>query len=126
VIHLDTSVLIDALAHRRSSLVQVRQEIESGQRLGVSALVLYEWRRGPRTPEEIEVQETLFPASGAVAFGPDEAIQAAALYRALSRPRARASDLAIAACALVHGAALWTLNPEDFEDVPGLALHRPS
>jgi predicted nucleic acid-binding protein len=125
VIHLDTSVLIDALVHRRPSLGRVRQAIESGERLGVSALVLYEWRRGPRTPEEIEVQEALFPASGAVPFGPGEAIQAAALYRALSRPRARGADLAIAACALVHGAALWTLNPEDFEDIPGLALHRP-
>jgi predicted nucleic acid-binding protein len=125
VIHLDTSVLVDALAHGRLSQVQVRQEIESGERLGVSALVLYEWRRGPRTPEEIQAQEALFPTAGAVPFGPDEALQAATLYRALSRPRARAVDLAIAACALVHGAALWTLNPEDFEDVPGLTLHRP-
>jgi predicted nucleic acid-binding protein len=31
-------------------------------------------------------------------------------------------DLAIAACAIVHGAALWTLNPQDFKDVPGLEL----
>lgn len=125
MIHLDTSVLIDALTHRRRSLAHVRQEIETGERLGVCTLVLYEWRRGPRTPEEIEAQEALFPTSGAVSFGSDEALQAAALYRALSRPRARAVDLAVAACALVHGAALWTLNPEDFEDVPGLTLHRP-
>jgi len=31
-------------------------------------------------------------------------------------------DLAIAACALTHEAALWTLNPEDFRDIPGLRL----
>ncbi len=30
--------------------------------------------------------------------------------------------LSTAACALVHEAALWTLNPKDFGDVPGLKL----
>jgi predicted nucleic acid-binding protein len=124
VIHLDTSVLIDAFSHGRRSLSQLRKEIESGERLGVSALVLYEWLRGSRTPEEIEAQEALFPTSGAVPFGPEEAMRATDLYHSLSRPRARAVDLAIAACALVHGARLWTLNPEDFDDVPGLTLHQ--
>ena len=32
--------------------------------------------------------------------------------------------VAIAACAIEHGAALWTLNPEDFQDIPGLTLYR--
>ena len=117
--------MIDAFTHGRRSLSQVRQEIESGERIGLSALVLFEWLRGPRTPEEIGVQEALFPTAGAVPFGPEEAMRAADLYRTLSRPRARAVDLAIAACALVHGAELWTLNPEDFEDIPDLTLHRP-
>jgi predicted nucleic acid-binding protein len=125
VIHLDTSVLIDALVHRQRAAAQIREAIESGERLGISALVVYEWLRGPRTPGEIEAQEALFPAAGAIPFGPEEAMRAADLYRALARPRARAVDLAIAACALVHGAALWTLNPEDFADAPGLTLHRP-
>ena len=31
-------------------------------------------------------------------------------------------DIAIAACTLVHGGALWTLNPEDFRDIPDLRL----
>ena len=31
-------------------------------------------------------------------------------------------DLAIAACAIEWGAALWTLNRSDFDDVPGLTL----
>jgi len=29
---------------------------------------------------------------------------------------------AVAACALTNGAALWTLNPKDFSDIPGLRL----
>ena len=60
-------------------------------------IVLYEWLRGPRTVAELRVQEELFP-------------------------RGRDLDLAVAACALVHEAALWTLNPKDFIDVPGLKL----
>jgi predicted nucleic acid-binding protein len=31
--------------------------------------------------------------------------------------------MAIAASALVHGAALWTLNPDDFRDIPDLTLY---
>jgi predicted nucleic acid-binding protein len=125
VIHLDTSVLVDAFTGERRSAGLIRAAIESGERVGMSALVLYEWLRGPRTAEELQIQQALFPFDSAVPFGPAEATLAADLYRDLSRPRARAVDLAIAACALVHGAALWTLNPSDLEDVPGLRLHRP-
>jgi predicted nucleic acid-binding protein len=28
----------------------------------------------------------------------------------------------VAACALTCGAALWTLNTDDFRDIPGLGL----
>jgi predicted nucleic acid-binding protein len=98
--------------------------VERGERLQISTLVLYEWLRGPRTDEETSAQQALFPATAAVAFGSVEAALAAELYRSLRRPRARSTDLAVAACALVHDASLWTLNPEDFSDVPGLTLYR--
>jgi predicted nucleic acid-binding protein len=88
----------------------------------VSALVLYEWLRGPRVREEIEAQEALFPSAMVIPFGPREAAIAADLYRTLRRPRGRELDLAVAACALTHGAALWTPNPEDFRDIPDLRL----
>jgi predicted nucleic acid-binding protein len=125
MIHLDTSVLIDALAGPRRSAAALRQLIEEGERILVSTLVLYEWLRGPRRKEELAAQEALFPRAAAVAFGVEEAVRAADLYRAVSRPRARMVDLAVAACALTHGARLWTLNPEDFRDVPNLALVVP-
>jgi predicted nucleic acid-binding protein len=57
-----------------------------------------------------------------VPFGPHEASVAAGLSRAVSRPRGRELDLAIAASAISWGAALWTLNRRDFEDVPELDL----
>ena len=122
MIHLDTSVLIDALTDPRRSASLLRDAIARGERVEVSALVLYEWRRGPRRPEEIAVQEALFPSESAVAFGPEEAKVAAQLFRSVARPRGREIDLAIAACAITHGGSLWTLNSGDFRDVPGLTL----
>ena len=124
MIHLDTSSLIGALAGARAQGAALRRIVEAGERMQISTLVLYEWLRGPRTVEESAAREALFPDETTVAFGAAEAGLAADLYRRLRRPRARAADLAVAACALVHGASLWTLNPEDFEDVPGLSLYR--
>jgi predicted nucleic acid-binding protein len=122
MIHLDTSVLVDALTGPRRSAPSLRRFIERGERIQISAIVLYEWLRGPRRPEEIEDQETLFPRSGAVGFGAAEAAHAARLYGRVTRPRGREIDLAIAASAIVHHASLWTLNSEDFSDIPGLTL----
>lgn len=90
----------------------------------VPALVLYEWLRGPRKTEELAAQEALFPRQSAVPFGPAEAERAAELYREVRRARGRELDIAIAACALAREAKLWTLNVEDFDDVPALTLHR--
>ena len=125
MIHLDTSVLIDALSGPKRSARRLRGIIERGERVGLASVVLYEWLRGPRLPEELAAQEALFPRESAVAFGFEEAALAADLYRALGRPRGREIDLAVAACALTHGAALWTLNVRDFRDVANLALLVP-
>ena len=124
MIHIDTSALIGSLSGSRSSAPRMREFIRDGIRLGVSSLVLYEWWRGPRTAQELEDQQTLFPGAGAYGFGIQEAALAADLYGRVKRPRQRQReiDLAIAACAIVHGATLWTLNPQDFKDIPGLEL----
>ena len=125
MILLDTSVLIDALTGSRRSAPVLRRTIESGDRVALSTLVLYEWQRGPRRPEELVAQEALWPGDAAIAFGSDEAATAAALYRSVRAPRGREIDLAIAACAICWSAALWTLNIKDFRDVPGLDLFDP-
>jgi predicted nucleic acid-binding protein len=124
VIHLDTSALIGALSRTGRHEGTLRQIVDAGERTQISTPVLYEWLRGPRTSEEIAAQRALFPDETAVGFGPAEARLAAELYRNRRRPRSRAADLAVAACALVQGATLWTLDPQDFADVPGLALYR--
>lgn len=122
MIVLDTSVLVDSLTRERPLASHLRAAIVDRHRLRVPALVLYEWFRGPRLPEELAAQEHLFPAAQAIGFGAAEARVAADLYRQVSRPRGREIDLAIAACALVREATLWTRNEPDFDDIPGLEL----
>jgi predicted nucleic acid-binding protein len=119
---LDTSVLIDTLSGSKRLASSLRIRIERGERLLIPSLVLYEWLRGPRLASEIAAQEALFPSDNAVPFGPREASLSAELYRSLKRSRGRELDLAIAACAIVRDAALWTLNVADFSDIPRLRL----
>lgn len=124
MIHLDTSALIAALTRDRPALPVLRRFIGDGNRLAVCGPVLYEWWQGPRTAAELDAQERLFPSESTVAFGHVEAAIAEALYRTVKRPRGREIDLAIAACAIAQGAALWTLNPQDFADLPDLTVIR--
>lgn len=121
-VHLDTSALIDALTGPRRSLGALTALAEQGNRLALSTIVLYEWLRGPRTRAELGAQEELFPREAAVAFGAPEADLAAKLYQRVRRPRGREIDLAVAACAMADGAALWTLNRDDFQDIAELRL----
>jgi predicted nucleic acid-binding protein len=51
---------------------------------------------------------------------------AAGLYRRVARARQRERDLAIAAVTIAQNALLWTLNPADFLDIPGLQVYAPS
>lgn len=125
MIVIDTSALIDSLAGARRSGPRLYSVIRDGTRVLVPSLVLYEWLRGPRSAEEIAVQENLFPAETAQPFTTRDAILSAELYRKMRRPRGREIDLAIAACALNRGAELWTLNKADFADIPGLRLLAP-
>lgn len=122
MILLDTSVLVEALGAGGTMRAEIRDAIGRGERLALPSLVLYEWLRGPRLPEELAAQEALFPSEDALAFGAEEARYAAELYGAVQRPRGREIDLAIAACALAWDATVWTLNQSDFEGIPGLEV----
>ncbi len=123
MILLDTSVLIDALTGPRRAEPPLRAAIERGDRMKIPSLVLFEWRRGPRSSIELALQENLFPAEEAVPFGPRESLIAAELYEQVASPRSREVDLAIAACAIALGADLWTQNLRDFIDIPGLKVY---
>ncbi|MEA2240085.1 MAG: hypothetical protein QOC81_4809 [Thermoanaerobaculia bacterium] len=122
MIVVDTSALIDSLTGPRRSLPRLLEFIDAGERLMLPTVVLYEWLRGPRLPEELHVCEELFPQTQAVVFGAMEAEVAANLYREVRRARGREIDLMIAASAILRDAALWTLNRDDFRDIEGLPL----
>ena len=122
IIHLDTSALVDALAGRRPSLDRLLSFVEAGHRINISTPALYEWLRGPRTLDELRDQETLLPRRAAVPFDADAAATAAGLSAELDKVRSREMDLAIAACAIAQDASLWTLDEQDFRDIPGLRL----
>ena len=124
LIHLDTSVLVDAFTGPRRALAHVAGATSAGHVITFCTLVQYEWLRGPRTPGETEAVRRFFGDDAIVAFHSREAATAADLYRRVKRARQRQADLAIAACALEHNARLWTLNESDFADVPGLSLYR--
>lgn len=121
-VHVDTSALIDALTGPRRSLEVLIRLTDEGHRLAISTIVLYEWSRGPRTKSDLDAQQALLPGERAIGFGPAEALLAAKLYQQVRKARGREVDLAIAATALVHGAAMLTLNRDDFRDIPDLRL----
>jgi predicted nucleic acid-binding protein len=122
---VDTSVLIDALSGPRRSAAAWRDAVAAGERMLLPALVLYEWLRGPRIPEELAAQDALLASDAALPFGPAEAAAATDLYRAVDEPRGREVDIAIAAHAIVRDVPVWTLNIADFEDLPGVGLFAP-
>ena len=123
MIVLDTTVLVDSLTGEKRSAAALRRVFERSERVVLPALVCYEWLRGPRLPQELALAERLFPRESAIVFGPAEAALSAKLYRSVRHPRGREMDLAMAACAIVREAELWTLNRDDFSDVPGLRLY---
>ena len=121
-IHLDTSALVDVLTGPRPLLHALGELTARGDRAVISTLALYEWLRGPRTHGDLVAQEELFSRTDAVPFTVPEAELASRIYSRVKRARSREFDIAIAACAIVHDAALWTLNPDDFRDIPDLRL----
>jgi predicted nucleic acid-binding protein len=125
VIIVDTSALIDSLVGPKRSAPRMRSLIEHGERLALPTLVLYEWWRGPRRNEELAAQEALFPTKTALPLESEQAELASRLYRLVARPRGREIDLAIAAHAISRDAMLWTLNTDDFHDIPGLTTLPP-
>jgi len=123
VIVLDTTVLVDSLTGEKRSAAALRRVFERSERVVLPALVCYEWLRGPRLRQELALAERLFPRESAIVFGPAEAALSAKLYRSVRHPRGREMDLAMAACAIVREAELWTLNRDDFRGIPGLRLY---
>ena len=124
MIVIDTSVLVDSFTGARRSLHLLGDLLDRGERVIMTSIVLYEWLRGPRVRQELVDQEDIFRSASVVAFDMTDAARAADIYKRVRSPRGREIDLAIAAMALNRDAAVWTLNPIDFGDIPNLRLIR--
>ena len=120
---LDTSLLVDALTGPRRMAPARARAVDRGELLVLPVFVVCEWLRGRRSPVELADQEALLPAEQAISVEPQDANLSARLYRAVTRPRGREINLAIAACAIDRNIPLWTTNRADFADIPGLKLY---
>jgi len=115
---LDTSVLVDSLTGEKRSAPALRRVFERGERILLPALVYYEWLRGPRLPQELALEERLFPRQSAIVFGLAEARLSAKLYGSVRHPRGREIDLAIAALRDGSGGGTVDLEPGRLQRYP--------
>ena len=119
-VHLDTDFLIKAASVAAEEREHLFALLETDTPVGMSAIAWYEFARGPRTPEQIAIASLIIEEDDIVSFDAAAALEAAETFRRLGSPRRRANDIAIGTVAAVCGAVLWTLNPDDFTDVPEL------
>jgi predicted nucleic acid-binding protein len=121
-VHLDTDFLIHALAHAGRERRKLLALADSEHEVQVSAVVWYEFARGPRTPEQLAVARAFFAEGGILPLTEQIAAEAAEVFRKLGSPRKRAADIAVGVTAVMHGAKLCTHNVRDFVGIDRLEL----
>lgn len=124
--HLDTDFLVKALLGAGNERDLLREIADSTATIEISAIAWYEFCRGPRSPEQLALAQSLLEEDGVIAFDGDVAAHAADLFRRLGSPRKRAVDIAIATVAISRGARLLTGNTRDYSGVGGLLLGPPA
>ncbi len=122
---LDTSIIIDHLRRigsGKTALVRVAETV-SKENLALSVISVQELYEG-RSTKDRHKEEHLLATITPLRIMPyiyEVAHCAGMLARDIRRP-IELADAAIAATALVNGAAIYTLNKKDFEHIPGLEL----
>lgn len=120
-LHLDANAMV-ALADPTGSVwTSVMQQIQAGALPETSAVAWHEFVRGPLTAEDRLRVERLLDAR-VLAVTRSTAELAAVLFNATGRRRASTADCFIAATAIEMGAALVTINVEDFKRFEGHGL----
>lgn len=120
IIHLDTDVLIYAISVRGPERRRLEALLRSDATIEASAIVWYEFSRGPRTPEQLAIARDIFEPQGIIPFSEQLAEAAADQFHRLGSPRKRAADIAIGVVARSRGATLLTRNARDFAGIDGL------
>jgi predicted nucleic acid-binding protein len=121
-VHLDTDFLVKAVSAAGPERERLLGLVDEETPIGMSAIAWYEFARGPRTPEQLALAGAVIDEEDVVPFDASASQVAADIFRELGSPRRRANDIAIGTAAAAAGATLWTLNSDDFADIPGLEL----
>jgi predicted nucleic acid-binding protein len=122
IVHLDTDFLVYALSRRGPERRRLEALLGSTSKIELSAIVWYEFCRGPRTSDQIAVAREALGPDAIVALDDSIAERAADLFRRLGSPRKRAADLLIGVTAMSRGARLLTRNHRDFRGIDGLRI----
>lgn len=113
VIHFDTSFLIDSLKVGTPPHLKLRNWIQAGEDLDISAVAWAEFLCGPLAPMDLAAAQTLFPHQEPL-LGADAA-QAAHIFNQTGRRSRSLADCMIAAVAIRCGATMATSNQGDFQ-----------
>lgn len=125
---LDSNVLISLLANDEDTEELLVRFADSGVSISVISYMevsqgFHQKRHAPRTVFESLIESfALLPVDQAIAERCAQIRAHLALRRRRVRPRSL--DLLIAATAIEHDLTLVTRNVDDYQDVPGLRIHR--
>lgn len=114
MIHLDTNLLIDLVTIGSPHITVIRQWLEKGEQLAVSAIAWSEFLNGPHTKSQKDAVQAIVEGR-ILDFTAKEAAQASRLFHYTGRKRGSHSDCMIAACAMTQNVRVATRNITDFE-----------
>jgi len=114
MIHLDTNLLIDLVTIGSPHIAVIRQWLENGEELAVSAIAWSEFLNGPHTKQQKDAVQAIVEGR-ILDFTAKEAEQASRLFHYTGRKRGSHADCMIAACAMTKDVQVATRNIGDFE-----------
>jgi predicted nucleic acid-binding protein len=114
MIHLDTNLLIDLVTIGSPHIAVIRQWLEAGEELAVSAIAWSEFLNGPHTKAQKDAVQAILEGR-IMEFTAKDAEQASRLFHYTGRKRGSHADCMIAACAMTHQMRVATRNIADFE-----------
>jgi len=114
MIHLDTNLLIDLVTIGSPHIAVIRQWLEDGEQLAISAIAWSEFLNGPHSKQQKDAVQAIVEAR-ILDFTAKEAEQASRLFHYTGRKSGSHSDCMIAACAMTRDMRIATRNIADFE-----------
>lgn len=114
MIHLDTNLLIDLVTMGSPHIAVIRQWLEAGEELAVSAIAWSEFLNGPHSKAQKDAVHAIVEGR-VLDFTAKEAEQASRLFHYTGRKRGSHADCMIAACAMTRNVRMATRNIADFE-----------